>query len=251
MRLDTYNKENFENTVKALSKSEDSLNFFRDSYIYCWYDSDKLKKYVRDFFDLEQITEINIYHWTNFINKPNELLPLRDLLTSENDLSDFFKEYGYIFEKDDGKLKIIKRGKKFGEKEIKQLNARNPFPLLSRLERDFCINGVFPGNEAINSTYSNNLVPEIIKNIDETFSENGILIRAFQERAQHYLVVLRISINQLIIDGVSYSNEEKRVELLFKALSSYYYEHGKSEPLNIRLPDFSKGKIDRVISWGD
>lgn len=207
---------------------------------------------MRNSFDLEQITEINIYHWTNFINEPNELLPLRDLLTSKNDLSDFFEEYGYIFEKDDKKLKIIKQGKQFGEEELKQINENKAFPLISRLERDFCINGVFPGNEAINSSYSINLVPEIIKDIDDTFGENGKLINAFQERSQHYLVILSVPIDLLIIDGTSasYSSEEKKVELLFKALSSYY-KYGKCEPINIRLPDFSKGKIDKAILWSN
>ncbi|AGR65195.1 hypothetical protein N134_05760 [Limosilactobacillus reuteri TD1] len=253
MRLDTYNKEIFENTVKILSKSEDSLNFFLDPETYHWHDDEKLKKNMRDAFDLEKITEINIYHWTNFINKPIELLPLKDLLTSKNDLSKFFEEYGYIFQSDDKKLKIIKQGKQFGEEELKKMNENKAFPLISRLERDFCINGVFPGNEANNSPYSINLVPEIIKDIDETFGEDSKLINAFQERAQHYLVIVNVPIDLLIIDGTSalYSNEEKRVELLFKALSSYYYEYGKCEPINIRLPDFSKVKIDKVISCSD
>ena len=53
-----------------MSKSEDSFNFFLDPETYHWHDDEKLKKNMRDAFDLEKITEINIYHWTNFINGP-------------------------------------------------------------------------------------------------------------------------------------------------------------------------------------
>lgn len=104
---------------------------------------EQIDRLISEYADLNMVDEVYIYHLGRHVIEPTELLPLKDVLLSENKVSDFLKERDIVFDEQNGKLRFFYKGREITTEEIL---AKGHFQLFVRRlgqlgEADFCVNG--------------------------------------------------------------------------------------------------------------
>ena len=59
---------------------------------------EQIDRLISEYADLNMVDEVYIYHLGRHVIEPKELLPLKDVLLSENKVSDFLKERDIVFD---------------------------------------------------------------------------------------------------------------------------------------------------------
>lgn len=68
---------------------------------------EQIDRLISEYADLNMVDEVYIYHLGRHVIEPKELLPLKDVLLSENKVSDFLKERDIVFDEQNGKLRFF------------------------------------------------------------------------------------------------------------------------------------------------
>ena len=89
------------------------------------------------------IDEIYVYHLGRHMVEPKELLPLKDLLLSNNMLSNFLQLHDIVFHEKNGQIHFFHEGLLITAEEIL---SRDHFHLFAKRlgylgEADYCVNG--------------------------------------------------------------------------------------------------------------
>ena len=215
----------------------------------------------------EQIEEIYLCHLTRSIDMPKLLMPLKELLTSDNSFSSFLKENKITFSYQDSKLIMEYNGKKISPKNIYDYSKveNEHTRLAARLgylgEKDFCINGFLFAIEPENSTdgYYQLLMegPELLQDIDAFLSTN--LIEEYQKHSKYYFAMIRVPLSRIIFDEKKeWNNFEDKTRIFltccFEFLMTWYEKTECSLGLYnkmMRLDDYSSAVVDHYIELED
>ena len=207
--------------------------------------------------DLSLIDEVYIYHLARHISEPTELLPLRELLLTQNHFSAFLADNDVVFKEQDGQLAFYYKQHLITPQQL--LSSGHNHLLARRLgylgEEDLCINGFtfWPDIEKTSDGYYRDLQfgPEVLGCIERYLGID--LCGAYRDKSNYYGMVFRVPIDEIIFDGKdSVVIREDKVRYLLKhSLLTLYgcYFHCPSNSNNpmIRIRDDAKAKIDHCI----
>ncbi|MBR6404385.1 MAG: hypothetical protein IKS48_13470 [Eubacterium sp.] len=223
---------------------------------------DEIDRFIEENADLELVDEVYVYHLSRMFREEEQLIPLKQLLVEESDLSCFLKKHDIHFlVGSDDNIEFYYKNKFVTPEMI--LSSGHHNLLAKRLgylgEADFCINGFafWPDIQKTSDGYFDYLKrsPEIILNLDDYLGTN--MWKEFQKETQYYGVVFKVPIEEVIFDGkdLSLTNDVK-VKLLLKyalrTMHGCYYQCASSDnnPI-IRLTDSETVKIDHFIKIED
>lgn len=216
----------------------------------------QIERLILECVDLDLIDEVYVYHLSRHLIEPKELIPLKDLLLSENRFSTFLKEHNVVFDEQDGKLRFFYVGRQITADEIL---ASGHFHLLAKRlgylgEPDFCVNGFafWPNIEKTSDHYFQDLQrgPEIIENIGRFIGKD--IWRDYTERSNYYGIVFKVPIEELVFDGRDdIDTKEGKVKCLIKNalyyLNDFYDGSIRGNNLMLRIPDDKKVEVDHYI----
>lgn len=217
---------------------------------------EQIDRLISEYADLNMVDEVYIYHLGRHVIEPKELLPLKDVLLSENKVSDFLKERDIVFDEQNGKLRFFYKGREITTEEIL---AKGHFHLFARRlghlgEADFCVNGFsfWPNIEQTSDGYFQDLQrgPEIIENIGRFIGKE--LWREFKEQSKYYGIVFKVPVEDIIFDGrTDTETKEKKVMCLIKYalyyLNDFYNGSVGGNNLMLRIHDSKKVEVDHCI----
>ncbi|MDD6716405.1 MAG: hypothetical protein PUF49_08530 [Firmicutes bacterium] len=158
-----------------------------------------ISNYIDEYWNGESFDKVQFYHLTRRLDGSDimECTNIRELLVTENPFSAFLKTHQIYFEiNDSGTLDQFFHKRKLVLDSIGNVSNSN---LISRLERDYCVNGFAVRNllEKENCGYYNSLIgcPELITVLDDSLKFNNGLIYDYIEHSKP--IVLNI-MSQLI-----------------------------------------------------
>lgn len=196
--------------------------------------------------DSLSIKNITIFHFARRLEsiedlKEMSLQNLREIVNSENKLTNFLKEHGVTFVSNNGYISCF-------YKDIKLDFSRKR----NRLNEDSCINGYFFGGKIYNEGDIRGLriCPEFIQDIEEIIKEQILgedsqfdLSYNYQQRSKAFIFKIRVPINALIFDGCGAENE---CDIIYNTVE--VYKHIGSYLINKVL---DKGIRNKVIRFKD
>lgn len=218
---------------------------------------DLIDKFVDENADLNLIDEVYVYHLARHYSEPTELLPLKELLITQNTFSAFLADNDIVFKEQDEQLAFYYKRCLITAEQL--LLSGHHHLLAKRLgylgEADFCINGFafWPDIEETSDGYYRDLSvePEFIRCIGEYI--NVELWREYRKRTNYYGVVFKVPINEIIFDGMNgiETKEDKARYLVKKSLFTLHgcyfnYPSSTNNPI-IRIKDDAKAKVDHCI----
>lgn len=208
----------------------------------------------------EDVTEIYVYHLARLISIPKQLYPLKELLTTHNDLTDFLSQHRIYFREKNNELKLYIYDKEVKREEIQSSNSHlfTRIGYYDDIQADYCINGFAFFNNIKNNSHDYYLSlsngPEILFDLDayikEEYRVKSYLCQEYTKRTDYYSVVFKASLSEIIIDEKdSMTIEEKERYFLQIALYNLYcFYHSKSyKNIVIRLDDEKSIKVDHCI----
>jgi len=223
-------------------------------------DWDKYEKQIdnliSEYADLSVIDEIYIYHLGRHVVEPVKLFPLKEVLLSENNVSEFLKERDIVFDEQNGRLRFFYKGKEITKEDIL---AKEHFHLFAKRlgylgEADFCVNGFsfWPNIEKTSDGYFYDLQrgPEIIENIGRFIGKD--LWREFKAQSKYYGIVFKVPIEDAIFDGRNDTKtKEEKVKCLIKYalyyLNDFYNGSVGGNNLMLRIADNKTVQVDHCI----
>ena len=217
---------------------------------------EQIDSLISEYADLNMVDEVYIYHLGRHVIEPKELLPLKNVLLSENKVSDFLKKHDIVFDEQNGKLRFFYKGREITTEEIL---TKGHLRLLARRlghleEADFCINGFsfWPNIEKTSDGYYQDLQrsPEIIENIGRFIGKE--LWREFKAQSKYYGIVFKVSVEDIIFDErTDIETKEKKVKFLIKYalyyLNDFYNNSVGGNNLRLRIHDSKKVEVDHCI----
>lgn len=217
---------------------------------------EQIDRLISEYANLNMVDELYIYHLGRHMVEPKELLPLKELLLSENSFSAFLKEHNIIFDEQKGRLRFFYKGQQITAEKI--LASGKSHLLARRLgylgEEDFCINGFafWPNIKKTSDSYFRELQrgPEIIENIERFIRKD--LLREFKEQSKYYGIVFKIPVEEVIVDGRDdIETKEEKVRCLLKYalyyLNDFYNNSVCGNNLILRLHNGKRVKVDHCI----
>ena len=213
--------------------------------------------FINENANLYLIDEVCIYHLARHFSEPIELLPLKDLLLTENAFSAFLAENNIVFKENNGQLELYYKQQLIKPQDL--LSDRHHLLLAKRLgyfsEADYCINGFafWPDIEETSDGYYEELriSPEFIRKIGDFLDID--LCREYAARTKYYGIVFIAKLNEITFDGNKnmITKEEKALYLLrcsLLTLHSHYFDCPSSlyNPM-IRIDDTAKAKVHHCI----
>lgn len=225
------------------------------------FDWDKFYELIDQFVeknaDLSLFDEVYVYHLARHFSEPVKLLPLRELILTENAFSNFLTNKEIVFKDQDGQLAFYYKKHLISPEQI--LLSRHNHLLAKRLgylgEPDFCINGFafWPDIEETSGSYYRDLQfgPEVIGCIERYLKIN--LCSEYRKKSNYYGLVFKVPLDEIIFDGKGNVEtiEDKARCLLKYALLTLHgcYFHCPSSSNNpiLRLHDASKVMVDHCI----
>ncbi|WP_129739100.1 hypothetical protein [Massilimicrobiota timonensis] len=208
----------------------------------------------------EEVTEIYAYHLARLISVPKKLYPLKELLTTHNDLTDFLSQHRIYFREKNNELILYINDREIKREEIQSSN-RHLFTRIGyydNVQGDYCINGFAFFNDIKNNSddYYLSLIngPEILFDLDIYINEKtGVksdLCQEYMKRTDYYSVVFKAPLSEIIFDGKdNIIKEEKEHYFLQIALYNLYcFYHSKSyKNIGIRLDNEKSIEVDHCI----
>lgn len=207
------------------------------------------------------INEIYVCHLTRHIGEPQELLPLKELLTGKNKFTCFLKRHGVTFGKKNNYISMSYMGTKIDIKDLYDKNSceNEHVRLAGRLgccgEADYCVNGytfaINPENSMKDYYMHLQRGPELLQDLDNFFSTK--MCEKYREESKYYLSIFKVSLDDVIFDGmdsfnVSDGKEIKYLVLCFMFLLDYYDNFNElSFNQIVRLDDYQSVKVDHNI----
>ena len=247
-------------------KLKDSINSFsKAAQTEYWFDVEIFNKQSERFLNtLSAVSFEKIYfcHLTRSIATPDVLLPIQDLLTSQNDFSTFLKNHNLLFKKVDNKLSMIYDGRVIPEKEIydSQRFENNHNRLAGRLgfcgEADYCVNGfafAYNPKKSTNGYYNLlNRGPELLQDLDELLGTH--LCDDYCKSSKYYYAICKVPLQQVIFDGredlnSSLNRTKSYLSSCFEFLAEWYSleEDGSLSNLVLRMDDYTSIKVDHYF----
>ncbi|MCC8192302.1 MAG: hypothetical protein LIO41_04605 [Ruminococcus sp.] len=184
-----------------------------------------------------EITEVYVCHLSRLIEKPEVLMPLPDVLTTDTALSQFLKEHSISFRMDGHKLILSYKGREIQPTEIYDPKSvmNKHCGLAFRLgyfydKQDFCINGFAFGADLKNGSdgYFERLSwgPEILLRLDEFLKTH--LRLDYMKHSTYYKAYIKRPIEDIIFDGKDdIKTVEQKSEYFLKKciehLAQFYY----------------------------
>lgn len=207
------------------------------------------------------INEIYVCHLTRHIGEPQELLPLKELLTGKNKFTHFLKKNGVTFSKKISYISMSYKGKEIDIKDLydKDTCENEHVRLAGRLgccgEADYCVNGytfAIEPEESMDDYYTYLMRgPELLQDLDNFFLTN--MCQKYKKESQYYVSIFKVHLDDVIFDGRNSFNvrddkEVKYLVLCFMFLLDYYRD-SKTLLFNqvVRLDDFQSVKVSRNI----
>jgi len=207
--------------------------------------------------------QVTCYHLTKRINKIFEkepLLNLQNLLTTKNEISDFFKQYDLTFEVDhDHKIICMNNNKVINWEDYRTSYNNGVIAMLnSRFKGykspDSCVNGILFNDDIINVRNIEHLrhAPEIIQDIFRVLPNlpNDIEINF----KYLYVVKYKIQFNEMIFDGVDSMNKKDKLFCLIEKLLVYCSNKIIKNNMSFEIPivrknDYSIVDTDDIIGY--
>lgn len=210
----------------------------------------------------EEIEEVCFCHLTRCIGQPHVLLPLSELLTTNNTFSNFLKEHKIEFYRKNENIVMAYRGKPIPSIKIYDPNRveNDHTRLAGRLgwcgEKDYCINGFLFGIDPENSTdlYYHSLMdgPELLQDLDSFLRTN--LCQEYKKRSKYCLAIARVPLNKIIYDdGSNTGIDETKLYLAhcFRFLLSWYTRGNRWNRslynAMIRMGDYELVNVDHYL----
>lgn len=217
---------------------------------------EEIENFITEHANLDMIDEVYVYHLGRHMVEPKELLPLKDLLLTNNKLSEFLRLHDILFNEEEGEIKFFHEGRLITAEEIL---SRDHFHLLAKRlgylgEADYCVNGFsfWINIEKTSDGYFQDLQrgPEIMENIGRFIGKD--LWREYKELSKYYGVVFKMPIENVIFDGRDNVNtKEEKVRCLIKYalfyLSDFYNGQVGGNNLMLRIHDSKKVAVDHCI----
>ena len=223
---------------------------------------EEIDNFIDENADLEMIDEVYVYHLSRLFLKEEQLVPLKQLLVNNSNLSCFLRKYDiYFVDGSDGNIEFYYKNKLITPEMI--LSSGHHNLLAKRLgylgEADFCVNGFafWPDIQNTSDGYFNDIKrsPEIIRSLDYFLGTD--MWRMFQKETQFYGVVFKVPIENVIFDEKDLLlDKEEKVKLLLRyalrTMHGCYYRCASSgnNPI-LRLDDGETVKIDHFIEIED
>lgn len=200
-----------------------------------------------------KIEEIYMCHLTRrFKGSTNEiLLPLNQLLVTENEFSEFLVSYGIEFKEENGNLNLFFQNKSIDLERYDELTYDGVARLKKRFKEDYCVNGLQFLYDVKNNSWSDYCsyleVPELIRDLDEILKTG--MSKAYQDRTEKYCALCKVQIDEVIYDGRKIENTLKESGYIKKCIEFVYRYHKKSLPNNarLRIDDNCSIKVDKWI----
>lgn len=223
-------------------------------------DWDKYESLIDDFIteyaDLDIIDEIYVYHLSRHIVQPKELWPLRELLITENEFSDFLKKNKIHFMLREDNLEFYYDNRLISPEQILQSGH---FHLLAKRlgylgEADYCVNGFsfWPNIDKTSEGYFQDLQrgPEILENLGRFIGKD--LWRDYKKQSKYYGIVFKVPMLEIIYDGIDglFTKEERAGFFIKKALfylNDCYRNCPGGNNLMLRVSDTKKVVVDHCI----
>lgn len=216
-----------------------------------------IDQFVEENADLSLVDEVYVYHLARHFSEPIELLPLKELLLTENAFSDFLANNEIVFENQDGQLAFYYKKHLISPQQL--LSSGHNHLLAKRLgylgEADFCINGFtfWPDIEKTSHGYYRDLQfgPEVVGCIERCLGID--LCSEYREKSNYYGMVFKVPLDEIIFDGKDGvgTREDKARCLIKYALLTLHgrYFHCASSSNNpmLRIADDSKVMVDHCI----
>lgn len=218
---------------------------------------DLTERFIESNADCNLVDEVYVYHLARHLSKPTELLPLKELLLTNNRFSDFLAGNSVVFKNGDNHLEFYYQDKLITSKQL--LERKHQRLLARRLgyfdESDFCINGFtfWPDIEKTSDGYYRDLQfgSEFLGCIGRYLGMN--LCWKFREKSEYYGIVFRVPIGEVIFDDVDGAEtKEEKVKYLIKhslqTLQGCYFNQPSSgnNPI-LRISDDSKVRVEHCI----
>lgn len=160
--------------------------------------------------DSLSIKNITIFHFARRLEAIEDLekMPLhnlREIVNSENKLTNFLKEHDITFVSNNGYISCF-----YKDIKLDFSSKRN------RLNEDSCINGYFFGGKIYNEGDIRvlRICPEFIQDIEQVVKEQVLeedsqfdLSYNYQQRSKAFIFKIKVPINALIFDGCGFENE--------------------------------------------
>ena len=186
-----------------------------------------------------KIEKIYMCHLTRrFKESTNEiLLPLNQLLVTENEFSEFLASYGIAFKKDNGILNLFFQNRFIDLEVYDVLAYEGVGRLKKRFKEDYCVNGLQFLYDVKNNSWSDYgsylEVPELIRDLDEILKTR--MSKEYQDRTEKYCALCKVKIDEVIFDGKKIENTLKESEYIKKCIEFMYRYYKKSILNNVRL----------------
>lgn len=244
IKVDTF-EDIEEGVCNALDIDEEYLReVVRDAYDDAYYNhrddygivfNEWISNFVREN-AFNEITEVYVCHLARLIEKPEVLMPLPDVLTTDTALSKFLKEHSISFRMDGHKLILSYKGREVPPKVVYDPGSirHEHAGLAFRLgyfddEQDFCVNGFAFGADLKNGSdgYFRNLSwgPEILMRLDDFLKMH--LQLDYMKCSAYYKVYIKRPIEDIVFDGKDYiktaeQKSEYFLERCVEHLAQYY-----------------------------
>ncbi len=197
-----------------------------------------------------------VYHLGRHIVQPEELWPLRELLTTENELSRFLKKNRIHFMLREDDLEFY-----YGNRLIlpEQILQSGQFHLLAKRlgylgEADYCVNGFafWPNIDKTSEGYFQDLQrgPEILENLGRFIGKD--LWRDYKKQSKYYGIVFKVPMLEIIFDGIDglFTKAERTRFFIKNALfylNDYYRNCIGGSNIMLRVSDTKKVVVDHCI----
>ena len=217
---------------------------------------ERIEKFILENANLDMIDEIYVYHLGRHVVEPKELLPLKDVLLSNNKLSEFLRLHDIVFNEKDGNIRFFHEGCLITAEEIL---SREHFRLFAKRlgylgQADFCVNGFsfWINIEKTSDGYFQDLQrgPEIVENIGRFIGKD--LWREYKEISKYYGVVFKMPVEEVVFDGRdSVRTKDEKVRCFIKYalfyLNDFYNGQVGGNNLMLRIHDNKKVAVDHCI----
>ena len=197
----------------------------------------KFKESISDFILKEcnaaNVDEILFFHLSRRLNVCDDIdtINLKELLTTENYLSDFLRKHNIQFVSKDNHIDIVYRG------ETKSLSndieKRNVCYLRSRLghikhRQDFCVNGFMIKDQLYKNSYARSLylAPEFIQRLSEFVGDRNI-VTDYHNNSKYYCYEYRLPLTEIVFDGKENLSHPQKIQYLLEQVIYRLYEYTK------------------------
>lgn len=216
--LDITTEELYQYIDYAAEKAKDGLGFNTDIFEY------EIASIVCDLQPIKHIDSVMCFHLSRRLNSSlNDDLRsynLKDLLLTDNPVSNFFADHSILFKEQDKHIDIYYHGRKV---KLENTTESDVCYLRSRLgyntgREDYCFNGFAMRDLLMKNPYAKELYygPEFLVVLSR-FLKDESLVDEFFKQSTYFCYTLKIPLIEIIFDGYDeLSNEEKELFIVWQ-----------------------------------